>query len=99
MPPETHNGAQGHGDMTIQLELNQEVVERLSAEANARGVGLEEYAETLLRAAIGNHEQPHRNLSIQELHAMLDAIAEGSDSLPKVPTSSFTRDSFYGERL
>lgn len=30
---------------------------------------------------------------------MLAVIAEGSDKLPKVPTSAFTRESFYEERL
>ena len=38
-------------------------------------------------------------LSVGELHAMLDAIAEGSEKLPKVPTSAFTRESFYEDRL
>jgi hypothetical protein len=85
--------------MTIQLELNPEFVERLSAEAKARGVGLEEYAEILLREAIGTHSEPQGLLSVREIHAMLDAIAEGSEGLPKVPTSAFTRESFYEERL
>jgi hypothetical protein len=85
--------------MTIQLELNPEFVERLSAEAKARGVGLEEYAETLLREAIATHSEPQGLLSVGELHAMLDAIAKDSDRLPKVRTSAFTRESFYEERL
>ena len=29
---------------------------------------------------------------------MLDAIAQGSDKLPKVASSAFTRESFYEER-
>lgn len=84
--------------MTLQLELNSEFIERLSAEAKARGIGLEEYAEILLRDAIADRAQPHGTLSVGDLRVMLDAIAEGSDRLPKVPSSSFTRESFYEER-
>ncbi len=84
--------------MTIQLELNQEFVERLSTEAKARGIGLEEYAEILLREAIADRAEPHGTLSVGDLRAMLEAIAKGSDRLPKVPSSAFTRESFYEER-
>lgn len=83
--------------MTIQLELNPELVERLSAETKARGIGLEEYAETFLREAIATHSEPQGNLSVGELHALLHEISDGSDKLPKVPTSAFTRESFYDE--
>ena len=85
--------------MTIQIELNPEMMERLAAEAEAQGVALEEYAERLLREAIGTHAEAQGQLSVAELHAMLDAIAEGSEKLPKVPTSAFTRESFYEDRL
>jgi len=81
--------------MTIQIELNPEIMERLVAEAQAQGIALEEYAERLLREAIANHPEPQGQLSVEELHVMLNAIAEGSDKLPKVPTSAFTRESFY----
>ena len=85
--------------MTIQIELNPEIMERLAAEAEAQGIALEAYAERLLREAIATHAEPQGQLSVAELHAMLNAIAEGSEKLPKVPTSAFTRESFYEERL
>jgi len=84
--------------MTIQIQLNPEIMERLAAEAEAQGIALEEYAERLLREAIANHAEPQGQLSVAELHAMLKEIAEGSENLPKVPTSAFTRESFYEER-
>ena len=84
--------------MTIQIELNPEIMERLAAEAAAHGIALERYAERLLREAIATHPQPQGQLSVAELHAMLNAIAEGSEKLPKVPTSAFTRESFYEDR-
>ncbi|HEY4899887.1 MAG TPA: hypothetical protein VIH91_03600 [Terriglobales bacterium] len=84
--------------MTIQIELNPEIMERLAAEAAAHGIALEEYAERLLREAIATRAEPQGQLSVAELRAMLNAIAEGSEKLPKVPTSAFTRESFYEER-
>jgi len=83
--------------MTIQLELNPELMERLAAEARARGIGLEECAGFLLREALATHSEPQGSLSVEDLHAMLHEIAEGSDKLPKVPTSAFTRESLYDE--
>jgi hypothetical protein len=84
--------------MTIQIELNPEIMERLAAEAEARGIALEEYAESLLREAIATCSEPRGQLSVEELHAMLNAIAEGSEKLPKVPTAAFARVSFYEDR-
>ncbi|MGB8888881.1 MAG: hypothetical protein WCC87_19280 [Candidatus Korobacteraceae bacterium] len=85
--------------MTIQIELSPEMMERLAAEAEAQGIALEEYAERLLRTAIATHAEPDGQLSVAELHAMLDGIAEGSEKLPKMPTAAFTRESFYEDRL
>jgi hypothetical protein len=84
--------------MTIQVELNPEVEARLLAGAKERGISVEKYAETLLRDAVALPSQPTGKLSVEELHAMLDAIAEGSEKLPNLPTSAFTRESFYEDR-
>ena len=84
--------------MTLQLELNPEIIEQLAAEAEAQGIALEEYAQRLLREAISKHPEPQGKLSVEELRVMLDEIAEGSEKLPKVPTSAFTRESFYQDR-
>ena len=81
--------------MTIQIELNPEIVERLAAEAAAHGIAIEEYAERLLREAIATRAETQGQISVAELDTMLNAIAEGSEKLPKVPTSAFTRESFY----
>ena len=81
--------------MTIQIELNPEIMERLAAEAAAHGIALEEYADRLLREAIAPRAKPQGQISVAELHTMLNAIAEGSEKLPKVPTSAFTRETFY----
>ena len=84
--------------MTIQLELNPEIMEWLAVEAEAQGIPLEAYAERLLREAIAKHPEPHGQLSVEELHVMFNEIAEGSDKLPNVPTLAFIRESFYEDR-
>ena len=81
--------------MTIRIELNPEIEAQLVAGAQARGLARAEYAENLLRDAIASHGESQGRLSVEEHHAMLDAIAEGSDNLPKLPTMAFTRESFY----
>ena len=84
--------------MTIQIELNPEIMERLAPEAAARGIALEEYAERPLQEAIATRAELQGQISVAELHTMLKAIAEGSEKLPKMPTSAFTRESLYEDR-
>jgi hypothetical protein len=44
------------------------------------------------------HSEPTGRLSIEQLYAMLGAIAEVSSKLPNLPTSAFTRESLYDDR-
>src|SRR6266851_5364033 len=85
--------------MTIRVELNPETEARLIAEARAKGVPLEKVAEQLLKEALHGLPLSQRQMSVDEFHRMLDAIAEGSESLPDLPTESFSRESFYEDRL
>ena len=85
--------------MTIQVELTPETEARLTAAAQARGVALEQYAGTLLHEVLAAPPAGSGKLSADELNTMLSEIAEGSDRLPLVPTSAFTRESFYEGRL
>src|SRR5262245_22139158 len=89
----------GDQSMTIRVEINPEIEAELVAGAQARGLALEKYAENLLREAIASHCESQGHLSVEELHAMLDAIAQGSENLPKLPTTAFTHESFYEGRL
>jgi hypothetical protein len=81
--------------MTIKVELKPETEAWLVAGAQARGISVEEYAESLLRDAITLQSEGSGQLSVREVRAMLASIAEGSDKLPKLPTTAFTRESFY----
>lgn len=85
--------------MTIHVELSPETEARLTAAAQARGVALEKYAGTLLHEVLASPPTGSGILTVDELHTMLREIAEGSDSLPHLPTTAFTRESFYEGRL
>jgi len=84
--------------MTIQIELSPEIEARLTAGALARGVAPEQYAGSLLQEALATPVRGSGKLTVEEFHAMLGALAEGSEKLPNLPTESFTRESFYEDR-
>ena len=85
--------------MSIRVELNPETEERLKAEARSKGLPVEKVAEQLLREALSERPAPQGRMSVEEFHRMLGAMAEGSERLPDLPTESFSRESFYEDRL
>jgi len=84
--------------MTIHVELNAQMEARLVAEARAHGTPLEKVAERLLEEALASRSVAQGDLTVEEFHKMLGALAEGSEGLPDLPTESFTRQSFYEDR-
>ena len=84
--------------MTIQVELSPEAEARLASEAEARGLAPKQYAGGLLKELLAVRHNPSARLTVKELHKMLAEIAEGSEELPRLPTSAFTRESFYEDR-
>ena len=84
--------------MTIRIELNTEMEARLAAQARARGIPLEMAAARLLEEAMASGNRVSADLTVDDFHAMLTLLAEGSEALPDLPTESFTRDSFYEGR-
>ena len=85
--------------MSIRVELNPESEERLKAEARAKRLPVEKVAEQLLNEALTGHSLSQGRMSVEEFHRMLDAMAEGSEKLPDLPTEAFSRESFYEDRL
>jgi len=85
--------------MTIQVELNPESEARLAAEARSQGLPLEKLAERLLQEALAVSRFPDGALTVDEFRRMLEGMAEGSEKLPNLPTESFSRESFYEDRL
>ena len=85
--------------MTIRVALNPETEARLVSEARSQGVPLEKLAERLLKQALIANSVPHGALTVDEFHHMLEGMAEGSEKLPNLPTESFSRESFYEDRV
>ena len=84
--------------MTIKVELNPEIEARLAVEARAQDISLEKCAQRFLQEVLAGRPAPQGNLTVAEFHQMLDALAEGSQELPNLPTESFARASFYEDR-
>ena len=77
------------------MRISVTIPDQLAAQAESRGVSVDAYVRELLeQAAVRDETVPPRNR--EEIEAFLAAMAEGSESLPLLPTESFTRGSFYG---
>jgi hypothetical protein len=85
--------------MTIQVELDPELGARLAAQARAQGLPLERAAARILEEAMASGRTASCDLTVGDFHALLAAMAEGSERLPSLPTESFTRESFYEDRV
>ena len=84
--------------MTILLDLDPETEARLTAQAVQRGMAPEQYAGELVRENLPSHDTEKGELTREGLHAMLKEVGEGWENRPKLPTSAFTRESFYEDR-
>ena len=83
--------------MSIKIELNPEIEERLAAEAQAQGLALEEYARRLLQEAIGSTRRRRSRASKQEFRGFLDALASKAPNVPQLRAETFSRGMIYGE--
>ena len=84
--------------MAIQVELAPETEARLAQEAQARGVDPGQYAGKLLQEALVALPAGSGRPTKEQFHKMLAALAKGAENLPDLPTSVFTRESFYEDR-
>jgi hypothetical protein len=91
------NGYRREVPMTIRVELNPEMERQLAAEALARGVALELYAQRLLQEAIASRGKGHARASQEEFRAFLDALASKAPNVPQLRTETFSREMIYGE--
>jgi hypothetical protein len=83
--------------MPIRVELNPEMERQLAAEASARGIALELYAQRLLQAAIASGGKGHARASQEEFRAFLDALASRAPNVPQLRTETFSREMIYSE--
>lgn len=85
--------------MTIRVDLNAETEQRLKAEARSKVLSVEGAAAQLLQEALSERGSSNNVLDVSGFHRMLEAMAQGSERLPDLPTESFSRESFYEDRL
>jgi hypothetical protein len=84
--------------MTILVELDPETEARLKAQAVRRGIAPERFAGEFLRDNLPTYATGTGRLTREELRVMTRELQEGSENLPKLPTSAFSRESFYEGR-
>ena len=81
--------------MTNTVELPPEIEERFVAEANARGLSVEEYARVCLSSPIHSPIEP-RVLSADEMDRLLDEAADlVPDWVPPLSDEAMSRESIY----
>lgn len=85
--------------MTIRVELNPEMEKQLAAEALARGIALELYAQRLLQEAIAYRSKRYARASQEEFRAFLDALASKAPNVPQLRNETFSREMIYGEHV
>ena len=80
------------------MQIRVTVPDELAAEAQARGISVEAYVQSLVEEASRKSLHPHQPRTREQIEAFFEAMAEGSQKLPLLPTESFTRESFYQDR-
>jgi hypothetical protein len=79
--------------MTVRIELKPEVAANVVAQAEARGLSVEEYVQQVIEDRAG--VQPTRKATAEEIEAMLDELAEMGKDLPPLSDYALTRESIY----
>jgi predicted DNA-binding protein len=80
--------------MSISIELKPEIEERLEQEAAAKGVSVQSYVEELLEQQVSQTDKIS-HAGAEEIDHVLDALAEGSENRPVLPSEAYTRESIY----
>jgi hypothetical protein len=83
--------------MTIHIELNPEMEARMSAEAQARGITVESYAQQILQESISSKPKPRSPASQQEFREFLNALESKATHAPHLTAETFSREMIYGE--
>jgi post-segregation antitoxin (ccd killing protein) len=80
----------------IRIDLRPEVEARLTEQAQARGVEVSAYVESLLEAAVAARSvSVRRQPTREEMRAFFEAMAASSEKLPQLPDEAFERKSFH----
>lgn len=81
--------------MSITIELAPEVEARLTEEAQARGLAVEEYAQRILERDSRPRLPEPKQLSDEEFFAAIERMGQYSDKIPPMPNETFSREMIY----
>ena len=76
------------------MEITVTVPDELAVQAQARGISVQAYVQSLVEEARRRSAAPEHGRTIEQIEAFFEAMAEGSERLPLLPTESFSRESF-----
>jgi hypothetical protein len=79
--------------VTVRLELAPEIERSLAAQAQAQGVSLDAYLQSVIEDLARAGGAP--TASLEEFRATLDAMAEMERDLPHLSAAALTRESIY----
>jgi hypothetical protein len=87
--------------MTITINLERDVAEKLRTQAAARGVPVTEYVEDLVRTVAQRAPEVgaagESRPSLAEFEADWAAFAEGLDHVPPLAPEAFSREAMYAD--
>lgn len=78
----------------VPIEIIVTIPDELAVQAEARGVSVQAFVQSLVDEAHRRSVSPEHRRSPEQIEAFFEAMAEGSEKLPAVPTASFSRASF-----
>ena len=81
--------------MEVTLHFTSETAQRLTDQAQARGMDLAAYAESVLEKTVAGEGSAQGLKTRREIDAFFAAMSENSEKLPQLPDEAFTRQSFY----
>jgi hypothetical protein len=80
------------------MQITLTIPEELAAQARKRGISPEAYVQSIIEHARREAPSSTQPRTREQIDAFFMAVAEGSESLPSLPTASLTRESFYEDR-
>lgn len=80
------------------MQITVTIPDELAARARARGISIEVFVQNLVTEAAQKPLPAHPPRTPEQIEAFFDAMTEGSQTLPALPTDGFTRESFYEDR-
>jgi hypothetical protein len=81
--------------MSITLELRPELETKVKAQAEARGLPVERYLQSVIEAAALSPSAPP--LTLEEQERLLDELENGLSHVPALPEDAFSRAGIYVE--